>query len=219
MIHSCPIWLALLLAISLQPNTAAAQIDDLRTIEFETSKVTGADVALSPDGTQLIFTLLGHLFAVPVEGGDAQQLTFGPYQHADPVFSPDGNRVAFASNRDGNDGNIFILDLATESVVQVTHEKEAARPAWSPDGMSIAYISYLARGHHCPDGRSILRRVVLLVDQDPAQVSQERSLAPRFELLQSIQRPEEGHLHKIVGFQKVPGIDRQPPVGPSPQNG
>ena len=56
-----------------------------RTIELETTEVTRADVALSPDGRWLIFTILGHLFRLPVEGGTAEQLTFGPYYDSDPV--------------------------------------------------------------------------------------------------------------------------------------
>ena len=65
-----------------------------RTIEFETTEVTQADVALSPDGQWLVFTLLGHLFRLPVEGGDAEQLTFGPCYDTDPVVSPDGTLKA-----------------------------------------------------------------------------------------------------------------------------
>ncbi len=57
---------------------AAAHDNDWRTIEFDTTEVTRADVTLSPDGDWLIFTILGHLFRLPVEGGDAEQLTFGP---------------------------------------------------------------------------------------------------------------------------------------------
>ena len=75
-------------------GSAAAQDNDWRTIELETTEVTEADVALSPDGQWLVFTMLGHLFRLPVEGGTAEQLTFGPYYDSDPVFSPDGNRVA-----------------------------------------------------------------------------------------------------------------------------
>ena len=43
-------------------GSAAAQDNDWRTIEFETTEVTDADVALLPNGQTLIFTLLGHLF-------------------------------------------------------------------------------------------------------------------------------------------------------------
>ncbi len=74
----------LLICMLLVPLAAA------RTIEFETTEVTRADVALSPDGRWLIFTILGHLFRLPVAGGTAEQLTFGPYYDSDPVFSPHG---------------------------------------------------------------------------------------------------------------------------------
>ena len=47
-----------------------------RTVEFETTEVTEADVALSPDGQGLIFTMLGHLFRLPVTGGTAEQLSW-----------------------------------------------------------------------------------------------------------------------------------------------
>ena len=45
---------------------AAAQDRDWRTLELETNEVTAADVAISPDGKHLIFTLLGQLFLLPV---------------------------------------------------------------------------------------------------------------------------------------------------------
>ena len=53
--------LCLLLCALVSPLVAA------RTIEFETTEVTAADVALSPDGRWLIFTMLGHLFRLPVD--------------------------------------------------------------------------------------------------------------------------------------------------------
>jgi imidazolonepropionase-like amidohydrolase/Tol biopolymer transport system component len=127
-----------LLTCALVGGLAAA-----RTIEFETTEVTAADVTVSPDGQWLIFTMLGHLFRLPVEGGTAEQLTFGPYYDSDPVFSPDGNRVAFVSDRDGSDGNVFVLELATGQITQVTHETWAGRPTWTPDGQGIVYLSYV----------------------------------------------------------------------------
>ncbi len=97
------LWCAVLLSLVLVcPLTA--QNDGWRTIEFETTEVTAPDVAISPDGQWLIFTMLGHLFRLPAEGGEAAQLTFGPYHDTDPAVSPDGTRVAFGSNRDGSDG-------------------------------------------------------------------------------------------------------------------
>jgi Tol biopolymer transport system component len=130
-----------------------------RTIQFETAEVTAPDVAISPDGQWLIFTLLGHLFRLPVEGGEAEQLTFGPYHDLDPAFSPDGNRVAFGSNRDGSDGNVYVLNLADGEIAQLTHNSMAGRPAWAPNGSAIAYLRLRTRSYHCPTGRAGVARV------------------------------------------------------------
>ncbi len=54
-----PTLLSSLLLVFAAPTAAA------RTIEFETTEVTAADVALSPDGQWLVFTLLGHLLDNP----------------------------------------------------------------------------------------------------------------------------------------------------------
>jgi len=139
--RTCGLLPVAVVATVLVSAPANAQNDDgWRTIEFETSEVTTPDVALSPDGEWLIFTMLGHLFRLPVEGGTAEQLTFGPYYDTDPVFSPDGVRVAFVSDRDGSEGNVFVVDLSTGAITQVTQEPWAARPTWTPDGGGIVYL-------------------------------------------------------------------------------
>ncbi|MCZ6756837.1 MAG: hypothetical protein O7C39_01005, partial [Bacteroidetes bacterium] len=58
--------LLVVLATVLFSETALAQDDDgWRSIEIETTEVTAPDVAITPDGEWLIFTLLGHLFRLP----------------------------------------------------------------------------------------------------------------------------------------------------------
>src|SRR5690349_20211156 len=110
-----------------------------RTITVTTSEVTTPAIAVAPDGQSFVFTALGHLYRLPASGGVAVQLTTGPSYDFDPAMSPDGTRVAFASNREGSSSNIFVLDLATRKVTPVAHELDAARPVWSPDGRTIAY--------------------------------------------------------------------------------
>ncbi len=144
-----------------------AQETDWRTIEFETSQVTSPDVALSPDGEWLIFTMLGHLFRLPVEGGTAEQLTFGPYYDAEPAVSPDGRRIAFQSDRDGSDGNIFVLELAGGEIKQLTREEWARTPVWSPDGEEIIY---LIRPQRLVDGSPAEIRRVALAGGQPETV-------------------------------------------------
>jgi Tol biopolymer transport system component/imidazolonepropionase-like amidohydrolase len=122
-------------------NPAAA-----RTLEFDTTEVTQPAITAAPDGKSFIFNLLGHLFRLQVSGGNATQMTTGPYYDSDPAFSPDGQRIAFVSSRDdGSDGNLFLLDLASGKMSRLTHEFQVGMPSWSPDGKTIAYLSYLRR--------------------------------------------------------------------------
>jgi Tol biopolymer transport system component/imidazolonepropionase-like amidohydrolase len=130
-----------------------------RTIEFDTRQVTQPDVVVTPDGKTLIFTMLGHLFRLPIEGGSAEQVTFGPYYDSDPAISPDGSRVAFVSDRDGSEGNIFVLDLGSKQVSPLTKESRAGCPAWSPDGQAIAYLSFQPRNP--TSASAVVRRISL----------------------------------------------------------
>jgi dipeptidyl aminopeptidase/acylaminoacyl peptidase len=148
-------------AVSISAQESPQAENGWRIIEFETTEVTAPDIAVSPDGAWAVFTLLGHLYRLPVEGGEAEQLTFGPYHDLDPTISPDGTRVAFGSNRNGSDGNIYVLNLADGQISQVTHDSLAGRPAWSPDGSEIAYLRMRTRSYHCPTGRAGVARVAM----------------------------------------------------------
>lgn len=65
--------------------------------------------AISPDGTQIAFTYKGDLYKVASSGGDAQQLTFHSAHDYKAVWSKDGSKIAFASNRYGN-FDIYVMD-------------------------------------------------------------------------------------------------------------
>jgi Tol biopolymer transport system component len=132
---------------------------ETRTIEFDTKQVTQPDVAVTPDGKMLIFTMLGHLFRLPIEGGAAEQLTFGPYYDTDIAVSPEGSRVAFVSDRDGSEGNIFVLDVASKQLSPLTHEDRVSRPVWSPDGQTIVYKSFEPRNPWSTS--AVVRRISL----------------------------------------------------------
>ena len=118
---------------------------ETREIGLATTRVTSADVAVSPDGAHLVISILGHLFRMPAVGGRAEQLTFGAAYDKEPVYSPDGAALAFVSDRDGSESNIFVLSLLSGQVTRLTHETWAEIPTFSPDGRAIFY------GRHVPE--------------------------------------------------------------------
>src|SRR3989442_15373908 len=74
-----------------------------REISFTTSEGTWMSVDLSPDGGWIVFDLLAHVYRGPVAGGEATALTqnSGIATNFHPRISPDGNLIAFVSDRSG----------------------------------------------------------------------------------------------------------------------
>ena len=109
-----------------------------RTVPIDMSEGTWMSLDVSPDGRTIVFDHLGNLFLLPIDGGDARQLTSGMAFDAQPRFSPDGTRVVYTSDRSGGQ-NVWIISVDGTDTVQVT-EGEANRaesPEWTPDGQYI----------------------------------------------------------------------------------
>jgi len=68
-------------------------------------------------------------------------LTKNPAEDGDPAWSPDGSKIAFCTDRDGN-GEIYVMDADGSGQVNLTnHPAEEEGPAWSPDGSRIAFAT------------------------------------------------------------------------------
>ena len=65
--------------------------------------------AISPDGNTIAFCYQGDIYTVPAQGGKATPLTTNPSYDTHPVWSPDGTRIAFASDRQGS-FDIYLSD-------------------------------------------------------------------------------------------------------------
>ena len=65
--------------------------------------------AISPDGQTIAFSYKGDIFSVPVNGGTAKQLTTNSAYDAYPVWSLDGQKIAFASTREGS-MDVYLMD-------------------------------------------------------------------------------------------------------------
>jgi len=103
-----------------------------RRVTFETTEGTFMNVDVSPGGETLVFDLLGDLYQLPIEGGDALPLTTGMAWDQAPIFSPDGAHVYFVSDRVGYK-NLWRLALADGSLRQVTNLNRDIHgsPNWS----------------------------------------------------------------------------------------
>ena len=99
------------------------------------------DVALRPDGRELAVQYAGDLILVSSEGGLARSLVRNPAHEARPVFSPDGSKVAFASDRHGN-YDVHVIDLSTGTTRRLTfHSANDLPTAFSADGERVLFRS------------------------------------------------------------------------------
>ncbi|CAA9502719.1 MAG: tolB protein precursor, periplasmic protein involved in the tonb-independent uptake of group A colicins [uncultured Sphingomonas sp.] len=120
------------------PATNGLPLSPGRRIEFRTDSATWTPVDVSPDGSRLITDILGDLYSLPIRGGDARRLTSGLAVDTQPVFSPDGRRIAFVSDRSGAE-SLWVADSDGTNARRVTTGEDDiwVSPAWSPDGKSI----------------------------------------------------------------------------------
>lgn len=115
-----------------------------RKISIDTAEGTWLSPDISPDGSTIVFELLGDLFAVDTRGGDARALTTGMAFDSQPVYSPDGHDIAFVSDRSGAE-NVWIIAADGSKPRQLTTRDDNsvfASPAWSADGKSIFVSHY-----------------------------------------------------------------------------
>lgn len=109
------------------------------------------DPQVSPKGDLVAFTITDvdqaanrsttQIYLVPLSGGEPRQLTNDEHSSASPRWSPDGEKLAFVSARDGDD-QIWTIDVSSGALKKVTTiSTGAGDPVWSPDGKWVAFVS------------------------------------------------------------------------------
>jgi tricorn protease len=95
--------------------------------------------AISPDGRTILFTCKGDIYAVPSTGGDARPLTISASYEFMPVWSNDGQQVAFASDRYGN-FDVFVMPSGGGEARRLTYHSGNELPGtFSVDDQSVLF--------------------------------------------------------------------------------
>ncbi|MFZ9388579.1 MAG: S41 family peptidase [Chitinophagaceae bacterium] len=109
------------------------------------------EMAVSPNGKEVVFVVRGEIFVSSVEGGVTKRITNTASQERTPMFSPDGRTIIYAGERN-NSWNIYTSSIARkeepyfyastllkEEALMAT-DKEEFQPLYSPDGKEVAYL-------------------------------------------------------------------------------
>jgi len=103
---------------------------------------------ISPDGQSVAFSYLGDIWIVPTIGGVARHITMHEKHEQYPVFSPDGQHLAFSSNRHGS-YDVFVVPVQGGRPTRLTFDSaDDIVTGWSPDGQRILFTS--SRGTDFP---------------------------------------------------------------------
>lgn len=134
--------IAAALALLAAPAGAQLPLAPTERLAFQTSEGTWMAPDVSPDGRTILFDLLGDIYALDADGGTARPLIVGQSFDTQPVFSPDGRRIAFLSDRSGAT-NLWVADADGRNAKRLSADTDPAiytSPAWSPDGRFV-YVS------------------------------------------------------------------------------
>ena len=148
-----PVNVAETLSPTALPTESPASTADLSDSQIDITSLSG----------KILFSAEGDIFVINADGTGRTQITDHPAEDFDPVWSPDGTKIAFRTHRDG-DEEVYIMNVDGSAQRNLSNAPNHGdySPAWSPNGEWIAFMSDRAGNNNIwvirPDG-SDLRQV------------------------------------------------------------
>ena len=98
--------------------------------------------AISPDGKTIAFAYKGDIFTVPSAGGDATQLTTNAAYDSEPIWSPDGSKIAFMSDRKGS-MDVYVMNRRGGAATRLTTNSGREKPIAFKDNNTVLFSAAL----------------------------------------------------------------------------
>jgi tricorn protease len=123
------------------PLSISAETQENPT-EVRTFNSEADDFSLEPSGRRVAISVWGEIFTAPTDEGDLVQITEGPARDQNPLYSPDGRRIAYVSDRSGRE-EIYVVSTDGAGQPEKISDLDALKLglSWSPDSKAIAYVA------------------------------------------------------------------------------
>jgi Tol biopolymer transport system component len=128
-----------------KPTPPTDGMSNLQQVTF-TREGADFDLSIDPTGKHIVFASTRHrpssdIYMQKITGSTVTQVTTDLAEDRMPTFSPDGQKIAFCSDRSGN-WDIYVKSIAGGQPVQITNEPgHEVHPSWSPDSRQLAFCS------------------------------------------------------------------------------
>jgi dipeptidyl aminopeptidase/acylaminoacyl peptidase len=131
------------------PDPAEAEADKKETTPKTPKPIVVDRFTFKRDVRGYLDARRSHLYLYDIASKKHEPLTTGTFDETSPAWSPDGSRIAFIRRHGDGDidkapnTDVFVIDARTGAQpvrLTATTAHEGGRPAWSPDGRTVAYL-------------------------------------------------------------------------------